>query len=90
MLVFGDEKTVILAAVKDIIYMYNVVLDLIKDEIPLFYKHFVVFIRWDIYFIEEGETLRHLREGTHGAYKLFLFGRSRVFVALRYKMDMRS
>ena len=59
-LLLSDKPTVIPAAVKDIFYIDGIILDLIKDKIPLFNKHPVIFIRRDIGFLEERETLRHL------------------------------
>lgn len=55
-----DQPTVILAAVKDIFYIDRIILDLIKDKIPLLNEHLVIFIGRDIQFPKVGETLRHL------------------------------
>ena len=59
-LLLFDKPTVILAAVKDIFYIDRIVLDLIKDKIPLLNEHLVIFIGRDIQFLKVGETLRHL------------------------------
>lgn len=59
-LLLSDKPTVIPAAVKNIFYIDGIILDLIKDKIPLFNKHPVIFIRRDIGFLEEREALRHL------------------------------
>lgn len=55
-----DQPTVILAAVKDIFYIDRIILDLVKDKIPLLNKHLVIFVRRDIQFLKVRETLRHL------------------------------
>ena len=59
-LLLFDQPTIILAAVKDIFYINRIILDLVKDKIPLLNKHLVIFIRRDIQFLKVRETLRHL------------------------------
>ena len=48
-----NKPTVILATVKDIFYIDYIVFDLIEHQIPLFYIHLMIFIRWNIRFFEE-------------------------------------
>ena len=59
-LLLFNKTTVILAAVKDIFYIDRIILDLVKDKIPLFNEHLVIFIRRDIQFLKVRETLWHL------------------------------
>ena len=59
-LLLFHKPTVILAAVKDIFCIDRIILDLIKDRIPLLNKHLVIFIRCDIGFFKKWKTLRHL------------------------------
>ena len=55
-----DKPTVILAAVKDIFYIDRIILDLIKDKVPLPNEHVVIFMGRDIQFLKVRETLWHL------------------------------
>lgn len=58
-----DKPAVILSAVKNIFYIDFIILDLIKDKIPFFDKHPVVFIWCDIQFFKKRETLWQFTEG---------------------------
>lgn len=68
-----NKPTVILATVKNIIYIYYIVFDLIEHQIPLFYIHLMIFIRWNIRFFEERKFMWHIFQRTYCFYQLFLF-----------------
>ncbi len=59
-LLSADEPAVIPPAVKDIFYIDRIILDLIKDKIPLLNEHLMIFVRCDIQFLKVMETLGHL------------------------------
>ena len=52
------EPAVFPAAIKDIFYIDDIILYLIKDQIPLFYKHLVIFVLAYVWFLKEGKALR--------------------------------
>lgn len=68
-----NKPTVILATVKNIIYIYYIVFDLIEHQIPLFYIHLMIFIRWNIRFFEERKFMWHIFQRTYCFYQLFFF-----------------
>ena len=52
------EPAVFPAAIKDIFYIDDIVLYLIKNQIPLFNKHLVIFVLGNVWFLKEGKTPR--------------------------------
>lgn len=85
-----NKPTVILATVKNIIYIYYIVFDLIEHQIPLFYIHLMIFIRWNIRFFEERKFMWHILQRTYCFYQLFLFFNGRFFIDLCDKTDVHS
>lgn len=88
LLLLSNKPAVIFTAIQNIFYIYCIILDLVKDKIPFFYKHFVILVGGNIQFLKKGETMRLLSQGTHGSHDFFLFCRCCFFADLCHKTDM--
>ncbi len=54
------EPAVIFTTIKDIFYIDRIIPYLVKDKIPFFNKHLVIFVWRDIHFLKKWGALRQM------------------------------
>ena len=85
-----NQPVIIFSAINNILHIYRIILYLIKNQIPFFNKHLMIFIWWNVRFFKKWKTLRHMIQGTDCCYYFLLFCAGGIFINLSYKPNMRS
>ena len=85
-----NQPVIIFSALNNILHIYRIILYLIKNQIPFFNKHLMIFIRWNVRFFKKRKTLRHMIQGADCCYYFLLLCAGGIFINLSHKPNMRS